>query len=142
MVSEKKKYFPFFEKKMFFLEMFFRKNFEKFLTNFLWVEKFWKKDNQNFECFMHNINFRIKISSKFRLCRNIQNSGYPLLKKQFSKKHFFSKKGKYFFFKKPKFLFIEVKNFFSPIKKLFLSKTKCSLNCPLSKTDTFNLALK
>ena len=28
--------------------------------------------------FLHNINFRLKISSKFRLCRNIQNSGYPL----------------------------------------------------------------
>ena len=28
--------------------------------------------------FLHNMNFRLKISSKFMLWRNIKNSGYPL----------------------------------------------------------------
>ena len=31
--------------------------------------------------FLRNMNFRLKISSKFMLCRNIQNSGHPFFKK-------------------------------------------------------------
>ena len=44
-----KKQCSFFWKKIFFLEMFFRKNFKKILTNFLWAEKFWKFWKQIFE---------------------------------------------------------------------------------------------
>ena len=34
---------------------------------------------------LYYMNFRLKVSSKFILCRNIQNSGYPLSGKIFSK---------------------------------------------------------
>ena len=87
---EKKKHFPFFEKKCFFWNI----SSKKFLTNFLWAEKFWKFWKKIFETTLI-----------------------------FQKKHFFSKKGTCFFFKKNKVLvYRDKKKIFLPKKNVFCQK--------------------
>ena len=85
--------------------------------------------------------FFFKISKTFLPTKNLSKFFFNFFAKTFPKKRFFFKKMNIVFFQKNKVLVYRGKKIFSPKKKFFLSKSKCTLNCPFSKTDSFNLPL-